>query len=166
MIRTGLALAALATAGAASAAPVLTPVWTDHAVIQRDRPVVVEGTAAPGEKLSATLGSATASTTATTGGSFALHFPARTASADPVTLTVTGADGSKIAVSDLLVGDVWLCGGQSNMEFSVWSSAGGPLAAQHSDDDGLRLLMIPKVSALTPQKYFGGEGRLGRCLAG
>jgi sialate O-acetylesterase len=157
VIRAWVALAVLLSATPALAAPTLAPVWTDHAVIQRDRPVVVEGTAKPGEKLTGSLGSANASATAAKDGSFALTFPAPAASSDPITLTVNGADASSTIVSDLLVGDVWLCGGQSNMEFSVWSSAGGPQAAQNSKDDGLRLLMIPKVSALTPQKDFGGK---------
>jgi sialate O-acetylesterase len=157
VIRAGVALAAFLSASTALAAPTLSSVWSDHAVIQRDRPVIVEGTAKPGEKLSGTLGGASASATAAKDGTFALTFPARPASGDPISLTVTAADGSSTTLSDLLVGDVWLCGGQSNMEFSVWSSAGGPLAAQNSKDDGLRLLMIPKVSALTPQKDFGGK---------
>jgi sialate O-acetylesterase len=157
MIKAGVALAVLLSAGSALATPTLTPVWTDHAVIQRDRPIVVEGTAKPGETVRGTLGGASASAKAAKNGSFALTFPARPASSDPVTLAVSGDDDAQIAVSDLLVGDVWLCGGQSNMEFSVWSSAGGPLAAQNSKDDGLRLLTIPKVSALTPQKDFGGK---------
>jgi sialate O-acetylesterase len=156
MWRYSLALSGV-VAVPALAAPALAPVWTDHAVIQRDRPVVVEGTASPGEKLTATLGGASAGATAAKDGSFALTFPARPASSEPVTLTVSGADGSSATVSDLLVGDVWLCGGQSNMEFSLWSSAGGPLAAQQAKDDGLRVLTIPKVTALTPQKTFGGK---------
>ena len=151
-----LALAAFA-ATPALAAPSLGPAWTDHAVIQRDRPVVVEGTAKPGETVRGALGSASAATKAAKDGAFVLTFPARPASADPVVLTVTGADGTSATVSDLLVGDVWLCGGQSNMEFSLWNSARGPFAAQMARDDGLRLLMIPKVTALTPQKTFGGD---------
>lgn len=139
----------------AFAAPSLSPVWSDHAVIQRDRPVIVEGTARPGEKVTGILGSATASATAGKDGSYTLTFPARPASSDPIALTVTGRDGASMTVNDLLVGDVWLCGGQSNMEFSLWNSAGGPLAVRQSKDDGLRLLMIPKTTALTPQKDFG-----------
>ncbi|MXO60166.1 sialate O-acetylesterase [Altererythrobacter salegens] len=157
MIRTGLALAALATAGAASAAPVLTPVWTDHAVIQRDRPVVVEGTAAPGEKLSATLGTATATATAAKDGTFALTFPARAASSDPVALTVNGADGSSTIVSDLLVGDVWLCSGQSNMAFTVAAGLNGYNNIQVSADPLLRMLTVPLDTAARPVKEFSGK---------
>jgi sialate O-acetylesterase len=151
-----LALTAFAAAPA-MAAPSLSPVWTDHAVIQRDRPVVVDGTARPGETVHGMLGDASATAKAAKDGSFTLTFPARPASSEPISLGVSGVDDAVTTVSDLLVGDVWLCGGQSNMEFSTWSSAGGPLAAQQSQDDGLRLLMIPKVSALTPQKDFGGK---------
>jgi sialate O-acetylesterase len=151
-----LALSAFAAAPAL-AAPALGPVWTDHAVIQRDRPVVVEGTARPGEAIIGTLGGASANAKAAKDGAFALTFPARSASSEPISLTVTDADGGSVTVSDLLVGDVWLCGGQSNMEFSLWNSAGGPQAAERARDDGLRVLMIPKVSALTPQKTFGGD---------
>ena len=157
MIKAGVALAAFLCSTTALAAPALSPVWSDHAVIQRDRPIVVEGAAKPGEKVAGTLGDATANATAGKDGSFALIFPARPASSDPVSLAVTGADGAAATVSDLLIGDVWLCGGQSNMEFSLWNSAGGGLAIQQSNDPGLRVLTIPKVSALTPQKDFGGK---------
>ncbi len=157
MIKSAIALALTLAAAPLAAAPTLGPVWTDHAVIQRGRPVVVEGMAKAGEKVSSTLGNASATATAAKDGAFAVTFPARPASSEPITLTVTGADGTSTAVKDLVVGDVWLCGGQSNMEFPVSRSAGGQFAIRQSNDDGLRLLMIPKVTALTPQKDFGGK---------
>lgn len=155
MIRYAAAAAAL-VAAPALAAPALSPVWSDHAVIQRGQPVIVEGTARAGEKVSGRLGSAVAAATAGRDGLFTLTFPARLASSHPITLTVSGADGSA-TVNDLLVGDVWLCGGQSNMEFSVGASAGGQFAIRQSNDHGLRLLMIPKTTALTPQRDFGSK---------
>jgi sialate O-acetylesterase len=100
-------------------------VWSDHAVIQRDKPIRVEGTAAAGERVSATLGGQTAAAQADPQGRFALEFPARGASSEPLTLTVRGADGSATSVSDILVGDVWLCSGQSNMEWPLSASVGG-----------------------------------------
>jgi sialate O-acetylesterase len=155
MMRAALLLGgALLPSAAAFAAPTLAPVWGDHAVIQRDAPIHVEGTASPGEALSATLGAQTARATADAQGRFALTFPARGATADPLSLTVTGADGSAATVSDLLVGDVWLCSGQSNMEFSVAASNGGALAARDGADSGLRLLQIAQETALMPQAAF------------
>jgi sialate O-acetylesterase len=156
MIRTSLVTAALLTAvsSPALAAPQLSPVWSDHAVVQRDQPIRVEGTAARGERISATFGEQTATVRADAQGRFTLEFPARPATGDSLTLTVTGADGSAVTVSDILVGDVWLCSGQSNMEWPLSASVGGAGAAQASADNGLRLLLVPKDTAAAPQSAF------------
>jgi sialate O-acetylesterase len=152
--RAALLLAGALLPATAHAAPQLDAVWSDHIVVQRGQPIRVEGTAKAGEKVAATLGRESASATADRAGRFALAFPAREASAEPVTLTVAGADGSAATVSDVLVGDVWLCSGQSNMEWSVAPSVGGAQAAQASADPGLRLLLIPKDTAAAPQAAF------------
>ena len=68
----------------AQAAPELLPVWQDHAVIQRDAPVVVEGTAAPDARVSATLGQDSANVRANAEGQFRIELPARPASADVI----------------------------------------------------------------------------------
>jgi sialate O-acetylesterase len=154
MIRTGIALSALLMAGAASAAPVLAPVWSDHAVIQRGKPVVVEGTAEPGERVTATLGRDRASATAADDGSFSLGFPARRASSDPVTLTITGADGSAASVSNIVVGDVWLCSGQSNMAYTVAAGLNGFNNIQSSADPLLRMLTVPLDTSAMPVREF------------
>ena len=156
MIRSGLALAALATAGTAGAAPVLTPVWQDHAIVQRGKPVVVEGTAVPSARVNGTLGSASATATAAADGTFTLRFPAREASADPVALTVTDETGTT-TVSDILVGDVWLCSGQSNMAFTVAAGLNGFNNIQASEDPLLRMLTVPLDTAAKPVREFGGD---------
>jgi sialate O-acetylesterase len=153
MIRGALLLAGALIPASALAAPELSPVWTDHAVVQRGRPIVVEGTAAPRSQVIATLGTETWRGRAAGDGRFAAEFRPREASSEPLVLTV--ADGSATAtVSDIVVGDVWLCSGQSNMEWSVSASTGGGPAAQASADAGLRLLQIPKDTAPAPQRAF------------
>lgn len=156
MIRTPLLAAALlsAVSSPAVAAPHLAAVWSDHVVIQRDAPIRVEGTAAARERVSGTLGDATASAQADAQGRFTLEFPARPASSDPLTLAVRSADGSATTVSDVLVGDVWLCSGQSNMEWPLSASVGGSAAVQGSADPGLRLMLVPKDTASAPQTAF------------
>jgi sialate O-acetylesterase len=156
MRRAALLLAGVFLPAAAYAAPELAPVWQDHAVIQRDRPVVVEGTAAPRAQVSATLGQARASARAAADGTFRLEFPARPASADPVTLTVTDGTGST-AISDIVVGDVWLCSGQSNMAFTVSAGLNGFNNIQVSRDPLLRMLTVPLDTAATPVREFGGK---------
>ena len=157
MIRAGVALAALVSAAATTAAPLLGPVWQDHVVIQRGKPIVVEGTASPGEAISATLGGVESSATADSDGTFRLEFPARRASADPVTLVVTGTDGRGVTVSDIVVGDVWLCSGQSNMAFTVAAGLNGFNNVQASDDPLLRMLTVPLDTSARPERAFGGE---------
>ena len=156
MIRTPLVAAALVSAAAAPAfaAPQLAPPWSDHVVIQRDAPIRVEGSAAPGERVSATLGDEATAAQADRQGRFTLEFAARQASDVPLTLTVKGADGSAATVSDVLVGDVWLCSGQSNMEWPLSASVGGAAAVQASADPGLRLMLVPKDTAAVPQNAF------------
>jgi sialate O-acetylesterase len=154
MKRAALWLAALALPAAAHAAPQLSAVWSDHAIVQRGAPITVEGTAGAGEKVTGTFGGQTATATADRAGRFMLMFGPNPANDDPQTLTVTGADGSATTVSDILVGDVWLCSGQSNMEWPLSASVGGAAAVQGSADDGLRLLLIPKDTAAAPQAAF------------
>ena len=158
MIRRALLLAsgALLTSPAL-AEPQLTPIWGDHAVIQQGKPVVVEGVADPGETISGVLGGETATTMAGRDGTFALTFSAREASYDPLTLTVSEADGESTGISDILVGDVWLCSGQSNMAFTVSAGLNGFNNIQASQDPFLRMLTVPLDTAAAPVREFGGE---------
>jgi sialate O-acetylesterase len=146
-----LLLLAVLSPSTALAAPALSPVWSDHAIVQRDRPIVVEGFARAGEAISATLGNEHQTATTDAKGRFALHFAARPASHDPLTLQVTGADGSQTAVHDILVGDVWLCSGQSNMELTVDRALNSYNNTQASADPELRMLTVPKSTAPAPR---------------
>ncbi|WP_338028054.1 sialate O-acetylesterase [Croceibacterium selenioxidans] len=156
MRRAALLIAGVVLPTAAQAAPQLLPIWQDHAVIQRDRPVVVEGTAQPGERVSATLGMDSASATAAADGSFALTLPARPANAMPQTLSVTDSSGTA-TINDILVGDVWLCSGQSNMAFTVSAGLNGYNNIQVSADPLLRMLTVPQETSAKPVREFGGE---------
>lgn len=144
---------AASLAVAAHAAPALDPGYGDHMVLQRGQPIVVGGHDAPGARVTGALGSTQASTRAAADGSFILRFPARKASSDPLALTVSDATGSTTA-SDILIGDVWLCSGQSNMEYQLRRSDGGAAAAQASSDPDLRLLLVPRQSAPLPREKF------------
>lgn len=144
----------------AMAAPALElgAVWSDHAVIQRDRPVVVEGRALPGAVVAGTLGDETAQAKAGADGAFALTFRARKASAEATDLKVTSGSES-VSVSDLLVGDVWLCSGQSNMEFQLSRALNGGMEVAMSADPALRLLQVPKAMSYLPEREFGKDTR-------
>jgi sialate O-acetylesterase len=151
--------ALLLAAGALIASPAaaeiaLAPIWSDHIVVQQDKPIVVEGTAAPGAKIAASLGEVHGLATADADGHFSLSFPARDAGFDPLTLHVTAGE-DVVTVSDILVGDVWLCSGQSNMELQVSRAHDSWNQIQASADDGLRIVTIPKYTSPAPDTSFG-----------
>lgn len=100
------------------AAVALDPLIGDHMVLQRDQPIVLRGTAEPGESVSVFLGSEQVAIRADTTGNWEARLRPRTASKTPVALRAKAASGEAKA-EDVLVGDVWICAGQSNMEFAV-----------------------------------------------
>ncbi|MCX7283107.1 MAG: sialate O-acetylesterase [Novosphingobium sp.] len=152
-----LTLAAILLAGAAPAwaaqALELGAVWTDHAVVQPGQPVLVEGRSVPLEAVSGQFGNERAAARADKQGRFTLRFAPRAASSDPLTLTVA-AGGATVVRSDLLVGDVWLCSGQSNMEFPVRRALNGDTEVDAASDPQMRLLQVPKSIAYVPQNGF------------
>jgi sialate O-acetylesterase len=104
---------------AASASVTLAPLFQDHAVLQRDKPIPVWGRADPGERVAVSFQGRQASATADGGGKWMVSIDSLPASASPSDLVVTGAN--QVVIHDVLVGEVWLCSGQSNMEFTVLS---------------------------------------------
>lgn len=131
---------------AGEARPLIHPLFADHAVLQRDRPLPVWGWDAPGTKLMVTLGKVQAEAVAGADGRWQVTLPAQPAGG-PVELTVAGTRTEKR--SDILLGEVWLCSGQSNMGWTLGKTTGGPAAAV--DDPELRLCSIGKRVSLTPQ---------------
>lgn len=101
----------------------------DHMVLQRDIPVPVWGWAEPGEKVTVRFAGASAETTADAAGNWEVRLPALRASAESRELTITGH--TTVAFKDVLVGEVWLCGGQSNMDFGL----GGAFNAEQEIKD-------------------------------
>ncbi|CAN5522888.1 sialate O-acetylesterase [soil metagenome] len=148
-------MAATALATAAQAAPLLAPVFTDHAVLQRGQPIRVWGAAKPGAVVSLKLGDAETSATADTQGRWSTTFPAR----EPGTaLTLTAkAGGDTQTLSDLLVGDVWLCSGQSNMEYPLRRALNGEAETANAADPDIRLLQTGRTSLPAPTSALPKE---------
>ena len=146
----------------ASAELRLPKLWSDHAVIQRDRPIHVWGWADVGERVTATLrgsnGGAeeTASATTDSLGHWSLYLAPRPAGGGAYTLTVSGSN--TITVNDLLMGDVWLASGQSNMEMPLLGFPGsavlknGPEEIKAANHPEIRLLHEPKRFSYFPMQ--------------
>jgi sialate O-acetylesterase len=114
-----VSLATVALLGAPLAAEVRLPhSFSDHGVLQREAPIHVWGWADPKEHVTVQFHVQTRETTANEYGEWSLWL-APEAAGGPYRMSVQGASGVPITVSDLLVGDVWLASGQSNMEFPL-----------------------------------------------
>ena len=94
--------------------------FQSNMVLQRDKPVSLWGWAAPGEQVSVTIAGNSGNATAGEDRSWKVTLPAMMANSEPITVTVKGKDKT-LTLENVLVGDVWLCSGQSNMESALQS---------------------------------------------
>ncbi len=154
-MKKALVLCALIAALMAEAEVKLPAVFSDHAVLQRNRPVLIWGRAKPEGKVTIQFAEKKYETTAKTDGQWSTTLPAMEASAEPRTLIVSDADGS-VAVKDILVGEVWLLGGQSNMEWLLNNAENGPETAAKADNPLLRLITIGHQTSYLPSKDARG----------
>ena len=95
----------------------LPPVFSDHMVLQRGAPLPVWGRADPGEAVTVTLGDQQEKAVADERGDWKVTFAPRVASKSPIAFHVEGKNS--IRLRDVLVGEVWICAGQSNMEWPL-----------------------------------------------
>ncbi|MDR7191380.1 sialate O-acetylesterase [Luteimonas terrae] len=150
----GLAPFAPALADDAEAA-LLHPLFQDQAVLQRDQPIRIWGEASPGATVQVGLARHRRSARADDAGRWSVELPALPAGG-PHMLTARAGDVSR-TVADVLVGDVWLCSGQSNMELQVWRSLDARAEIAGADSDTIRLLTVPQAGHPAPQARFGAK---------
>ncbi|WP_419814544.1 sialate O-acetylesterase [Glacieibacterium sp.] len=147
------AFAALACASPLAAAPLLHPMFQDHAVLQRDAPIKVYGDAAAGTEVTVTLGSGTARARADQRGHWQLALP-KLPAGGPYRLQAQTSSGETQVAEDVLIGDVYLCSGQSNMAFDVRSSEGAQADINAARDGGIRSMAIATKDSLDPLDSF------------
>ncbi|WP_130620660.1 sialate O-acetylesterase [Dyella amyloliquefaciens] len=137
-------------AGAAHAdEALLNPLFQDHAVLQREHANPVWGQARPGEKLTVEFAGKRISARADAQGRWQATLPALKAGG-PYTLRVSVAGGASQSIDDVLLGDVWLCSGQSNMVLQVKRTLDARSEVQNADNDRIRMLTVDNVSSITP----------------
>ena len=123
-------------------------------VLQREKPVTIWGWATPGDNVTVQFGSTIETTKANGSGEWKVVLPAMSAGG-PYTLTVSGSN--TLSYEDVMVGEVWLCAGQSNLEFGIGRTdkAKDEIAAAHHP--GIRLLMEKGDWASQPPKRHGRD---------
>ena len=139
----------------------LAPLFTDHAVLQRDKPAPVWGRAAPGEKVTVTFRDQTVAATADKDGRWIVYLAPLQAGA-PAELVVAGQN--TIKREDILVGEVWVCSGQSNMEFRVWGPPGDTCGVDNEEEEvaaannpAIREFKVGRATAAQPAESAQGE---------
>jgi sialate O-acetylesterase len=129
--------------------PSLPTLFSDHMVLQQGREIQVWGNADPGEKITVQLATHSAAATADARGKWAVRLPVLPVGG-PFTLTVRGK--KEIVVRDVMIGEVWLASGQSNMTFSLSGAEGADTEVPQANYPEIRLFTVPRKIALSPQE--------------
>ena len=158
--------------------PFLSPNFGSHMVLQRDKPNAFWGWAAPGERVTVSISGRRASAKASADGRWTVRLtPPRVGgpykvvvegskSSDPQPMNVGGTtidvviSPRRVELDDVLVGDVWLCTGQSNMEFGLSQANDGAAEVAAADEPSLRLFMAPRAVGYSPLATNGGEWKV------
>lgn len=129
----------------------------DGAVLQRDAVVPVWGTAAPGDAVEVSFAGQRKTAKADQDGRWRVSLEPVTVSSEPRTMSVSGADGAVLAIHDVLVGDVWLCAGQSNMGMRVDRARDAEKEVSSADLPLLRVFTVGYAPAREPQAECPGD---------
>lgn len=143
-----LGLAALGLSTPAFADVKLPAVLGSHMVLQRDQPLPVWGWAEKGEEVTVTFAGQTKTATADDKGNWKVTLDAVKANAMPQSLTVKGKN--TVDLTDILVGDVWIGSGQSNMEWPLTATQKSKEAIEAANHPNIRLFHVPKVQVKEP----------------
>ncbi|MCP4784741.1 MAG: hypothetical protein GY903_00135 [Fuerstiella sp.] len=128
-------------------------VFQTNMVLQRDKPVSIWGWADVGERVIVTMNGNEQATTAAEDRGWKVILPAMSASSEPHTLSVTGANKT-LTLDNILIGDVWVLGGQSNMEFPLDRIENGQLEIVSANYPNIRILTIPALNGSDVKNGF------------
>lgn len=142
--------------GAVWGAPSPASIFGDHMVLQRDRPIPIWGTAKPKETITVSLNTGVrTSGTSDDWGHWKVMLPAMHAGG-PFKMRIEDRDDA-IVLRDVMIGEVWLFSGQSNMTFPLERASNADQALASADRPNIRLFTVSKASALQPQTQLDGN---------
>ncbi len=155
LLPAALACVAIAAAATARADVSLNNMFGDSMVLQQGIKNKVWGKAEPGEAVTVTLGGQKHETKAGADGAWQVMLDPVMEYGGPHELTVKGKN--TITFSDVLIGEVWVCAGQSNMQWSVNASTDPDLERAAAKFPQIRLISVPQVGTQDPQWNFNGR---------
>ncbi|MGL5018213.1 MAG: sialate O-acetylesterase, partial [Luteolibacter sp.] len=127
----------------------------DHMVLQQKQANPIWGWDTPGTEVTVTFAAQSVSAKAGADGKWSVKLAPLPANAAPQTLKVAGSTTREIV--DVLVGEVWMCSGQSNMQWRLNQSWNGDLEAAASDFPGIRLIQVPNLGTQELKTDFKGQ---------
>jgi sialate O-acetylesterase len=145
----------IATSAFLSAEVKLPALLSDHAVLQQSEATRIWGNAAPNEKIKVKLSSAQAQTTADSAGHWQVTLDTREIGAGPFDLEVRGSN--RLVVHDVVVGEVWIASGQSNMESPVRRTDATDEEIAHSADAKIRQFKVRDTASAEPKDDVSGS---------
>lgn len=132
----------------------LPAIFSDHAVLQRAKAVPVWGWAAPAEMVTVTISDQKHVATTDENGTWHVTLEPLDVGS---TLTMIVEGKNRLEIKDIQVGDVWLCSGQSNMEWSVGQSRDSDLEVPEANFPNIRLISVATEGSQTPRDDFQGH---------
>lgn len=132
-------------------------IFTGNMVIQRDKPIQIWGWADPGEKVKVSFNGQDASVKAGRDGTWMIRLNPMPANGNPQQLMVESRQND-IILKNILIGDVWICSGQSNMAWYMRRLETGEEEAGRANDPALRMFTVTREMALVPQDDLDGTG--------
>ena len=129
----------------------LPKVISDHMVLQQGKPVPIWGLCQKGAKVTVAFQDQTVMTTADENGYWMLRLAPLEKTFEAQTMTVKASTGEEIKLNDILIGEVWLCSGQSNMEMGIKACYNGEELVKNADHPFLRILTTVNKTSYTPR---------------
>ncbi len=153
----GVVLSSLASAAAPSTLPLVSPLFGDHMVLQRGKANVIWGWSRPGEEVRVELAAQSVTCVTRADGRWEARFQPMILSG-PQTLRITGP--KTVEFHDILFGDVWLCGGQSNMELGLQRARNGEKEVRNADHPRIRLFKVSSQVSYSPAAVVEGRWKV------
>lgn len=158
MLLTGcLLLAAISTPQSTRADVKMPALFGDHMVLQQGQPIPIWGWADPDEQVRVTLGGDVRTVTADADGRWKVLL-GKLSAGGPHKLEIQG--NNALTLNDVLIGEVWVCSGQSNMQWDVSRSNDSDLEIASAKYPNIRLITVPQVGTQEPQDDFKGKWEL------
>ncbi len=132
----------------------------NYMVLQQNQPIKIWGWADPGERISLTFANQKKQALTDTEGRWRITFKAMKAGGGPLRMTINGTKSEPIILNEILLGEVWVCSGQSNMEWSLLRTQSPTPEILRADHPSIRLLHVPRRVSTEPLENVDADWKV------